>query len=141
MTAPDATPARGDVEYQRGYRDGWLEGQREGLKHLANAVALQPPAPIVMTADDFALRETIATLTAERDALAQRVRELEGIFDDVEQITLTRNHPEFGRECTVIIDDAERYASVVHQPDDWTAVRAAKAAALALRATPEAPDA
>ena len=76
MTAPDATPARGDVEIEgrvytkRGQRWTFEPRNNHGRKEVDRRGRLHKSL------------EVIATLTAERDALAQRVRALEAGPDD-----------------------------------------------------------
>ena len=99
MTAPDATPARGDVpDYTR---EKWrqrhkaltelcLENAERATAYARSLVALGECPTTLSTSnlDALAFRDTIDVLTAERDALAQRVRELEAdreLLDYMEQ--------------------------------------------------------
>lgn len=66
----------------------------------------------------------IAALETVTDAL-----KTEGLTD----VVLTFNHPEFGIECTAVIDDSYA-ACVINQPNGATAIANAITAALAARA-------
>jgi broad-specificity NMP kinase len=45
-------------------------------------------------------------------------------LEGVEHLILTTGHPEFGIECTITIGDD--YATVINQPDELTAIIAAR---------------
>lgn len=43
-----------EVAYSRGFKDGYLEGERKGLEIATTALAMQSPAPIIVTCKDKA---------------------------------------------------------------------------------------